>query len=68
MIEIAAAVCMISAPERCRDISLTFEAESVNPGMCMMQGQTQLAEWTQSHPNWRIVRFSCRAAGSVAKL
>jgi hypothetical protein len=34
----------------------------------MMSGQIHLAEWTNSHPNWRITRFTCRQAGSVAKL
>lgn len=68
MIEIAAAACMISAPERCRDVRLVFEAENVTAFACMMNGQTQLAQWTVSHPNWRITRFTCRQAGSVAKL
>ncbi len=68
MIEIAAAVCMISAPERCRDITLTFDADSVTPITCMMNGQSELAQWTVEHPNWRIARFSCRPAGEVAKL
>jgi hypothetical protein len=68
MIEIAAAVCLMSSPQQCRDITITFEADSVSPAMCMTQGQIQLAEWTVSHPNWRIQRFTCRQAGSVAKL
>lgn len=68
MIEIAAAVCLITSPERCRDITLTFDADSVTPFTCMMNGQLGLAQWTETHPNWRIVRFTCRPAGQVAKL
>lgn len=68
MIEIAAAACLISAPEHCRDVSLTFEAENLTANACMTSGQIHLAEWTNSHPNWRITRFTCRQAGSVAKL
>jgi hypothetical protein len=68
MIEIAAAVCMISAPERCHEIQLTFDVENVSPANCMMFGQTQLAQWAAEHPNWRISKFMCRPAGQVAKL
>ena len=68
MIEIAAAVCMISAPERCHEIQISFDVENVSPASCMMLGQTQLAQWTVEHPNWRISKFTCRPAGQVAKL
>jgi hypothetical protein len=33
-----------------------------------MYGQSELAQWTVDHPNWRVSRFSCRPAGQVAKL
>ncbi|HVZ05243.1 hypothetical protein [Hyphomicrobium sp.] len=68
MIEIAAAACLISAPERCRDVSLVFDADSISVSACIMNGQIQLAQWTVAHPNWRITHFTCRQAGSVAKL
>jgi hypothetical protein len=68
MIEIAAAVCLISSTDRCRDIVLTFEADNVTPAACMMLGQTELAKWTVGHPNWRVSRFTCRQAGTFAKL
>jgi hypothetical protein len=68
MIEIAAAVCLISAPVRCRDISLTFEEAAITPYSCMMYGQGELAKWTEEHPNWRIAKWSCRPAGQIAKL
>ena len=68
MIEIAAAVCMLSAPERCKDVSLTFEAENITVFACMMYGQAELAKWTGEHPAWKISRWSCREAGQVAKL
>lgn len=68
MIEIAAAVCLLAAPERCRDVTLTFDTETITPFTCMMYGQSELAQWTQAHPNWRIARFTCRPAGQIAKL
>jgi hypothetical protein len=70
MIEIAAAVCLIATPERCRDVALTFDAEaqSLTPFQCMMYGQAELAKWTTGHPNWKIAKWSCREAGQVANL
>jgi hypothetical protein len=68
MIEIAAVMCMFSSPEQCRDISLNFEAETVSPASCMMNGQMELAKWSEVHPGWRVARWSCRPAGQVAKL
>jgi hypothetical protein len=68
MIEIAAAACMISAPNHCRDVSLIFDANSTATFACMTQGQIQLAQWTVTHPNWRITRFTCREAGTVGKI
>ena len=68
MIEIAAAVCLITAPERCREVNLTFEADSLTPFTCVMYGQGELAKWTGDHPAWMINRWTCRPAGQVAKL
>lgn len=68
MIEIAAAVCLLSAPERCKDISLVFEAEAITPYSCVMYGQGELAKWSIEHQGWRIAKWTCRPAGQVAKL
>jgi hypothetical protein len=68
MIEIAAAVCMVGSAQHCRDIVLSFQADSVTPASCMMYGQSELAKWTEGHPNWRIARFTCRPAGKFANL
>jgi hypothetical protein len=68
MIEVVAAACLLASPEHCRDVTLTFEAQAITPMSCMMNGQTELAKWTNEHPGWRIARFTCRPAGQVAKL
>ena len=68
MIEIAAAVCLMTAPHKCRDISLTFEADTISMFACMMYGQGELAKWSNDHPGWRVARYTCRQAGQIAKL
>ena len=68
MIEIAAAVCMLSAPGHCKDVRLSFEAESISTFACVTYGQMELATWTNDHPGWRIARYTYRPAGQVANL
>ena len=68
MIEIAAAVCMLSAPGHCKDVTLSFEAESISTFACVTYGQMELVKWTNDHPGWRIARYTCRPAGQVANL
>ncbi len=67
MIEIAAAVCLISTPERCRDVALTFETDAIAPFECMTYGQAELTKWTNGYPAWNIAKWTCREAGQVAK-
>ena len=68
MIELAFAACMIDHLWRCKDVHLSFEAASVTPRSCMMNGQFAMAEWVAEHPNWTIQKWSCGIAGQVAKL
>jgi hypothetical protein len=69
MIEVVALVCSMQAPLRCKDLHLSFAAESVTPQQCMLYGQTELAKWTNEHPGWRISHgFKCGPAGRYAKI
>ncbi len=68
MIEIVVAVCMIDEPERCKDVRLTYMAESVTAHQCMMLGQAEIAKWTEGHPNWRVTRWTCGTARQLAKI
>lgn len=65
MIELSALVCLVIGG--CKDISLTFGAESVTPMQCLMQSQPVLAKWVSEHPGWEIKRWSCGRAGRFAR-
>lgn len=67
MIELLFVTCLSTAPDQCQDRSLLF-AQEVGLMTCMMQGQTQLAQWTQTHPRETVRKWSCRvrAKGEVA--
>ena len=69
MIEILALVCTVLAPLQCKNVKLSFIAESVTPFQCMQYGQSELAKWTNEHPGWIIAHgFKCGQAGRVANI
>jgi hypothetical protein len=69
MIEVVALVCSMQAPLQCKDVHLSFAADSVTPQQCMLYGQMELAKWSNEHPGWQIVHgFKCGLAGRYAKI
>jgi hypothetical protein len=68
MIELLVSVCLISEPERCKDVSLVFDGDSVTPMQCMMGAQPEIARWMESHPKWQLKRWACQPAGQIAKI
>lgn len=68
MIELAMSVCLISEPTRCKDVSLTFNEESISVQQCAMSSIGTVAEWSAQHPQWAVARWQCREAGTVANL
>lgn len=51
--------CLISAPATCREEHINFSMEVSAPMACMTTSQTTLAQWSESHPQWRIGRWKC---------
>lgn len=68
MIEIVVSVCSIVQGATCKDVRLTYMAESVSPMECMMKGQVEMAKWQEGHPNWKIHRWSCGVPRQMAKI
>ncbi|MBK0399874.1 hypothetical protein H0I76_11790 [Limibaculum sp. M0105] len=66
MIELVFVACLLSAPDRCEEKALQFV--DVSHMACLMGAQPQLAEWTESHPKWRIARWSCRIPGAKQRI
>jgi hypothetical protein len=69
MIEVIALACTVMAPLQCKNVKLSFAAESITPQQCMMYGQMELAKWIGDHPGWMISHgFKCGPAGRYANL
>ena len=63
MIELLIAACLLSG--ECRDFSLLYDSREVSVMTCAISGQTEVARWKSSHPDWRIVRWRCGVAGET---
>lgn len=57
MIQLVFIACLISSPADCESKSLVFT--EVSPMSCLMRAQPQLAEWTESHPKWKVTGWHC---------
>lgn len=68
MIELVLSVCLISAPDTCKDVNLNYMSDRVSPQQCMMRGQITAAQWSAGHPEWRITKFKCETPREFAKL
>ena len=60
MIAIILSTCLISDPGVCRDQEIPLDSE-VSSVRCMMTAPPHVARWSQEHPEWRVVRWQCRA-------
>lgn len=56
-------VCLISSPGTCREERFSFAFEAANDLGCMMVAQPKMAEWTNTHPEWRVARWKCIPQG-----
>lgn len=58
MIALFFIVCLETVPSECEERSVAYVNE-ISPAACMQQAQPELARWSQTHPGWRIARWSC---------
>lgn len=61
MIELVFLSCLAAAPEQCRTQSLLYAPET---GLltCLIHGQTQIAQWSETHPDEVVRDWTCRMA------
>lgn len=57
MIELLIVACLGQAP--CREFSLLFDPMEVSIMTCTLHGQTQIASWKETHPNWTVSKWKC---------
>ena len=70
MLELIIAVCLSAEPARCKEVTLTFLDEQISPRQCMTGAgaQFEISKWLEANPKWRMTRWTCAAAGRLAKI
>ena len=62
-IDIVMTICLLANPQACEKRSIPI-AEAGSMIQCMAFAQPRIAEWSVTHPKYRIVSWRCAAAGA----
>lgn len=62
-IELIFTVCMLTEPASCEEQHLSFFDEG-SLAQCMAQAPPAIAEWANSHPGRRVVKWRCSYPGT----
>jgi hypothetical protein len=58
MVDLILTVCLSANPGNCRDEHLYFESRS-SLFQCMVLAPSEIAKWSQEHPNLKVRRWKC---------
>ena len=58
MVELVLVACLLKDPSRCETFRQPFMAD-INMIQCVWESQFRAAEWSASHPDWVIRKFTC---------
>lgn len=61
-IELILTVCSLAHPGQCADRHLQFVSQE-SLRACMSNAQPYMAQWSNEHPNVRIVKWRCAYPG-----
>ena len=64
MITIILSTCLLADPGVCRDQVIPLSEEISSALRCVMMAPPHVAKWSEEHPQWRVVRWRCRAVGA----
>jgi hypothetical protein len=65
MVELLFVACLVTDPDACRERSLLYT--DITPITCLMGAQPRLAEWVETHPNFAVKSWKCRAVPELAE-
>jgi hypothetical protein len=62
VIAIVLSVCLMNDPAICHEETIPV-VEQIDSRQCVLSAMPYAAQWGSDHPEWKIVRWSCRAGG-----
>ena len=54
-------VCLLSSPTTCKEERIQQSTEVRPPIACLVEGQSTVAQWGSTHPQWHIDKWKCVA-------
>ncbi len=63
MYELVFIACLIAQPAKCEEFRIPFQ-EPMGAAQCIWRSQMHLAQWTESHPEWVLRKWSCQLPGA----
>ncbi|MBS9478029.1 hypothetical protein [Ancylobacter radicis] len=66
--ELILSICLIASPGTCREEALSVSLESTGvPAQCMMSALPVIAEWSGTHPKWKVLKWRCAPPGKAGQ-
>jgi hypothetical protein len=65
--ELILSICLISSPLDCREEHISVSLERSDSMTCMITAPPMIAEWSNVHPKWKVVKWRCGPAGFDGK-
>jgi hypothetical protein len=67
MIALILTVCAVSNATDCRDETFYFESNG-SVVSCMFEAQPYIAEWSATHPKWKVKAWKCDTPSNEPEL
>ncbi|MBS7544666.1 hypothetical protein [Ancylobacter oerskovii] len=55
--ELIMSICLLASPDACKVETLSLSGEK--PSQCIMEAPAIIAEWVETHPKWKVVKWRC---------
>ncbi len=66
--ELILSICLIASPGTCREEAVSVGLEQAPlPQQCVMGAMPVIAEWSETHPKWRVTKWRCGRPGSAGR-
>jgi hypothetical protein len=59
-------VCLLASPGTCREERLSWSVEDIGGMACLVGAQQLIAQWHETHPDWRVDRWRCTSRGALS--
>lgn len=66
--ELILSICLLASPGTCREEAVPTSLERPSaPMQCMVGAMALIAEWSETHPKWKVLKWRCAAPGSAGR-